>query len=40
MRSDPVGLGEARLCGDEMIETPFGTLRLEHSFLTDAPSAL
>jgi len=39
MRSDPVGLGEAKLCGDEMIETPFGTLHLEHSFPTDASSA-
>ena len=39
MRSDPVGLGDAKSCGDEMIETPLGR-HLEQSFPTDASSAL
>ncbi|MGA5192618.1 DUF1214 domain-containing protein [Streptomyces exfoliatus] len=35
-----VALGDARLSGDEVIETSFGTLRLEHSFPDEASSAL
>lgn len=33
-------LGDARLSGDETINTPFGTLELEHTFPTDATAEL
>jgi hypothetical protein len=38
--SGPVGLGGAKLVGDETVTTPYGEVQLEHVFPTDASSAL
>ncbi|MGH9251104.1 MAG: DUF1254 domain-containing protein, partial [Acidimicrobiales bacterium] len=37
---NPTPLASAALSGDEAIATPFGTLELQHSYPTDATSAL
>jgi hypothetical protein len=37
-QSSPVGLGNAKLKGDEKITTPYGVMELQHNYLTDESS--